>query len=192
MKDRPIISTAEEVRAILDGDKSMTRRVVRFPNPGWELVQRPEQWGEQDADWAFIDMANPIGTYPTCVRCPFGVPGDRLWVRESWHQDREHNRVFYRADADESGHVPYLMDGAGGFGGGVGLAIIHDWKSPIYMPRRLSRITLERTTEVVPMQAKAHTADDYNPAWAKRGPKWNHGRTIAPEDGRDWLQGGVA
>ena len=99
-KERGIICTAEEVRGFRDRSRTQLRRVIKFPSSGgWEPAKRPEQWGEQDDDWTFIDMADPIGTYPTSVRCPFGVPGDRLRV-EGTDLTLELTDVRAQRDAD--------------------------------------------------------------------------------------------
>ena len=80
MKERPILFTGPMVRAILDGSKTQTRRVVKSenePSPGW--------------DWADC-LCREIDRRDTpCEICsarfgesPYGVPGDQLWVRETW------------------------------------------------------------------------------------------------------------
>ena len=71
-------------------------------------------------------------------------PRMNLWVRETFAHDFEHNRYFYRADCDEDGTVPHLINGCG-LGGGVGNAQISKWKPSIHMPRWASRILLEIT-----------------------------------------------
>ena len=84
-KERPILFNADMVRAILDGPKTETRRVVKLRGDDgrrWSAAHRPQQWGESDFAW--IDLADPCGTYPTLINCPYGVPGDRLWVRETF------------------------------------------------------------------------------------------------------------
>lgn len=58
--------------------------------------------------------------------CPYGQPGDRLWVREAWARDDEDGQLMYRAD--------------------VGRDLCADaWRPSIHMPRWASRITLEVT-----------------------------------------------
>ena len=113
MKERPIMFNAAMVRAVLDGRKSQTRRVVKAPKwstPGYAGVDFP---------------------------CPYGAPGDRLWVRECFHAyslkevgsplGQLTTNVVYRADptSDEYWAVK--------------------WRPSIYMPRWASRITLEVT-----------------------------------------------
>ena len=67
MSDHPILFRGEMVRAILDGRKTMTRRVLTPPAP-WD-------YGDDG-----IDIQWAVGN----IRCPYGKPGDRLWVRETW------------------------------------------------------------------------------------------------------------
>jgi hypothetical protein len=71
MKERPILFSSSMVRAILDGSKTQTRRVVkprRCPNTGCEL--------------ACCEIAGERGEHLYRL-CPYGAPGDRLWVKET-------------------------------------------------------------------------------------------------------------
>ena len=63
MKERPIIFSGSMVRAILDGRKTQTRRAVKV-----------------EKGFAITNPEPPPHFYP----CPYGQPGDRLWVRETW------------------------------------------------------------------------------------------------------------
>lgn len=123
------------VRAILDGRKCQTRRLIKCPPPADFTGKAVLMDNEEPGYWAF--GAHHI--------LPKYFPGDQLWVKETFHHDFEHARYFYRADADEDGSVPYLMDGSGGFGGGVCNAKIAKWTPSIFCPRRASRITLKIT-----------------------------------------------
>lgn len=86
MKERPILFSGEMVRAILDGSKTQTRRVVKGDALGiLNLEIRPP------SDPIFVE------------KCLYGKPGDRLWVREAWAQHTETFGDFlpstvYRAD----------------------------------------------------------------------------------------------
>lgn len=132
-KERPILFSAPMVLAILDGRKTQTRRIAKVTSDGCKE--------------GFI---TPLaGFVPRSIEnhfsyCPYGKPGDRLWVRETFAPDFEHNRYFYRADCDDDGTVPHLINGSG-LGGGVGNAQINKWKPSINMPRAASRILLEVT-----------------------------------------------
>ena len=151
MKERPIIFSTESVRAILDGRKTQTRR-VKDPQP---LSYCGFKYGiDEDGEWYELHhygrfpMVERI--YPAKKLCPFGVPGDQLWVRETYivRQLRTipslNKRVFYKADShwscdklkvtlvplNESRNSSYCL---------------HAWKSPLFMPRKFSRLTLEIT-----------------------------------------------
>ena len=106
--ERGIIMSAPMVRAILAGTKTVTRRVVK-PQPAGE--------------WAA----------PGRSACPYGVAGDRLWVRETWaelYKGTKAHDVEYRA-ACGSGLLGDLEDA------GV------KWRPSIFMPRWASRIDME-------------------------------------------------
>ena len=117
MTERPILFSAAMVRALLDGTKTQTRRVVK-PQPG--------------------DDERDDGYMNTIVdRCPFQV-GMNLWVREAF--------ALWREGWDRTGHVVYRADMRDKDGNDakdwVGLS---PWKPSIHMPRWASRITLELT-----------------------------------------------
>ena len=127
LKERPIIFSVPMVKAILDGHKTQTRRVVRPPMEilANGMLVRPDGYGGR------------FGPYP----CPYGRTCDRLWVRETWVWNPELDRLcecktpehcYYRAD----GEICAQLEDPEGFTG---------WKSPRFMPRWASRITLEIT-----------------------------------------------
>lgn len=93
MKERPIIMGAESIRAILAGKKSQTRRIIKpriYPTAIYE---------------GFIDGQHQLyesrGGLVYRRNCPYGVPGDRLWVRETWRimsMPEDPIRFQYKAD----------------------------------------------------------------------------------------------
>jgi hypothetical protein len=138
MKERPILFQGEMVRAILDGRKTQTRRVIKIQpsvKDADPLVYspfhgqfRPASWfdGERAGSW---NGGNPI-------RCPYGHIGDRLWVRETWGVANGLNSVkpndihvgipiIYRASSVRPDD-PSMM-----------------WRSPYFIKRWMSRLTLE-------------------------------------------------
>ncbi len=146
MKYRPILFSGEMVRAILDGRKTMTRRVVS---------PQPASFTEQ-FNHATVKAEHPPAWFDNVAkRCKYGVPGDRLWVKETFgfsHQADDVNCreqvVVYRA-----GH-PYTITYAGvdelrRCDDGRLMEPNHfvpkplKWYSPRFMPRWASRITLE-------------------------------------------------
>jgi hypothetical protein len=112
--ERPILFNAPMVRAILDGRKTQTRRVVKLTDTGRvKQTGGPKNWHLSDPD--------------AVLACPFGQPGDRLWVRETFGGTRRFlvDHICYRADELQPA--------------------IGEWKPSIHMPRWASRITLEVT-----------------------------------------------
>jgi hypothetical protein len=127
VKEHPILFSAPMVRAILEGRKTMTRRVVspRIVN-NWD---GPRGQGDIDAGYPFVETRD--GPYVSAIKiCPYGQPGDRLWVRETFCPTAGECEIpaIYRASYEEE-HLfePY-------------------WKPSIFMPRALSRILLEVTS----------------------------------------------
>jgi hypothetical protein len=120
-KERPILFSDAMVRAILAGKKTQTRRVAKLGNNDFEFQHEPE--------FRVMGLSSN-------VKCPYGQPGDRLWVRESFAKnlvlplcDRADGDYIYRAELDEKGGAKYSAT----------------WKTPIHMPRSASRILLEIT-----------------------------------------------
>lgn len=111
MKESPILFTGEMVRAILDEKKTQTRRVLK-PQPvsaDIAMIERDEYayglftpWNKDNCFISGVAGSTKDGYW----RCPYGEPGDLLWVREAWRVGAwcsETNRIAvdYRAD----GHV---------------------------------------------------------------------------------------
>lgn len=130
VKEKPILFSGEMVRAILAGRKSMTRRVVK-----------PQTAILTDSLARSLDVRPPDNENAPVIPCPYGSPGDHLWVRETFYCDdyrypsapaRELlEAIEYRAShycADWEAGCP-CTDSA--------------WRPSIHMPRWASRITLE-------------------------------------------------
>lgn len=82
MKERPIIMTAESIGAILDNRKTQTRRVIK-PQPPQKLdLCYQAHTGPSKGAWSFTDR-DASRAYEMW-HCPYGQPGDLLWVRETW------------------------------------------------------------------------------------------------------------
>ncbi|MEI9689535.1 hypothetical protein [Kosakonia cowanii] len=133
MKERPMIFNAEMVRAILDGRKTQTRRIMK-PQPTPCTLQKGGHWWPSNVFKTMLhieeEMQNGKGCWGGLVgdACPFGDVGDRIWVREAWGQYRvAPEGVVYRADEKLPCGAP------------------ERWRPSIHMPRWASRITLEIT-----------------------------------------------
>ncbi len=141
MKERPILFSGPMVRAILEGRKTQTRRVVK-PRHYWHMDHR-----DDGTQWPYFDDYVYAEPDPVEVLCPYGVPGDRLWVRETWRL------IAWDGDAQTVG-VDYPADGPDGEARYIETAdhlalarrLLSRRKRPsIHMPRWASRITLQVT-----------------------------------------------
>jgi len=211
MGEHPILFSGPMVRTILAGQKTQTRRVVKpqpsFPCGFEKIVSVLDPWhadafvgtpgegvvkssGPRERQWHLEDWSgNLVARWD--VRCPYGVPGDLLWVRETWDfrpwGDRV-VRVAYAADGDQSGEIR-VPDGWNPM-----LYNYARWRPSIHMPRWASRLTLrvtdvrvERVQEISHADAIAegcadptghnahrfHFADVWDTLNAKRGHGWD-------------------
>lgn len=136
MKERPILFSGPMVRDILDGTKTQTRREITRLLKFGEITEF-QRSATKGYDWSFRDRSgcwNDISHERLLECCPYGKPGDRLWVKETWGQVGEGDPIIYRATCDtETRFATNWYDR--GF----------KWTPSIHMPRRASRITLEIT-----------------------------------------------
>jgi hypothetical protein len=130
MKERPILFSGPMVRAILDGSKTQTRRVVKR-HGDMEFDPQDPRYGPYWLPYAAGDAEGEQAK----VRCPHGTPGDRLWVRETWAHERDGTGC-----PDDTG-VLYRATDPGWDDEGTGLR----WRPSVFMPRWASRILLEIT-----------------------------------------------
>lgn len=162
MKERPILFSALMVRAILDGRKTVTRRIVK-PQPLW-VADPSVPFKTADCD--------PRGI----IRCPYGQPGDRLWVREAWQcvqEDRKGQRrclsvplpgtLVTAPNSPMAGRwIEYLATPSS--------EPPPRWRPSIHMPRWASRILLEvvsvrveRLNDISEADARAEGARSADP-----------------------------
>lgn len=193
MKERPIIFSGAMVVAILNGTKTQTRRVIRSPH-----AQEADCWSKQSIDgvWesGIFGEGGPVA-HGEFVRCPYGVPGDRLWVKETW-------RTMER-DSDMLDGVLFAADGSfvaihnseaasnlwcdaydnGRHG--------HGWRPSIFMPRWASRITIEVVSVRVQRLQEISDADAVAEGVVSNrgdGETWYAGKARAIfEHGWDWI-----
>lgn len=146
MKERPILFSASMVRAILDGRKAQTRRVVK-PQPGKVTpAGRPLFFQHGGTGRRIIP------------NCPYGQPGDRLWVKETfWAYGRWETRFSKKKGRDEWHFIDMTRECDRSYqyaADNPDVPAAHDrsgvnpgwWKrSPLFMPRHVSRIMLEIT-----------------------------------------------
>jgi hypothetical protein len=161
VKERPILFSGPMVRALLDGRKTQTRRTVKLPTKG-EYI-RPDMGGWSPSTIGGADQHGRSvpehvclwnQTTGTTLACPYGVPGDRLWVREAWAVKRFEHCLAHERDWQElcGATVRYLADGAEivhrgdrATGRGIYRGPVEKGRPSIHMPRWASRLTLEIT-----------------------------------------------
>lgn len=190
MRERPILFSGPMVRALLAGTKTQTRRVA--PIRELNILSQP---GDMVA-WSvsFLKAIKGVLSSHSGGRfselqarsiiasqfCPYGQPGDRLWVRECW----THNKVvpiehrppgdyIYRADLNEAGVTRWAAT----------------WKPSIHMPRWASRLTLEITGVRVERLQEINETDaaaEGVATWAP-GALSPEGQSADPSDQFRWL-----
>lgn len=142
--EHPIIFSAPMVAAILAGRKTMTRRLVKPPVEG--------DFADLDDDGSY--WWSGLAAHER--RCPYGKPGDHLWVRETFRYYFDAPDLWdciqYRQDMSKRKPDVDHMDNETGFAFEQRCECLESgegaetrWRSPIHMPRWASRITLEIT-----------------------------------------------
>lgn len=139
---KPIIFNTEMVRAILEGRKTQTRRIVKV---------QPDGVTKNGEPYIFNGNNHPVVSFRGIdeIKCPYGKAGHQLWVRETWREDAiqyEHakTQISYKADSQ------LLINGK---------PLNFKWKPSIHMPKWASRITLE-ITDIRVERVQEITEDD--------------------------------
>ena len=146
VREHPILFSGPMVQAILAGRKTQTRRVIKpqpqpQPDGTWEIMT-------EDAAGKWYRPAGRFGQGPyPLFECPYGQPGDRLWLRETWAAISKTEDTSPLADCN----IEYRADTSDPYPGGwsadeaKGNPDAPKWQPSIHMPRWASRITLEIT-----------------------------------------------
>lgn len=132
IKERPILFSAPMVRAILDGRKTVTRRPVKGLSTSFAVTTAADESPLNGVCWK---VGGPI------IRCPYGKPGDRLYVRETCFIN-DYREAGVPVDERASCEIHYRADGNPDFEGEEELI---RWRPSIHMPRWACRILLEIT-----------------------------------------------
>lgn len=165
MSVKPILFNTEIVRAILDGRKTCTRRILKGAIP---FDEKAEYWNVlKKGEWS-----GPICVEYFMKQCSPYKPGDILYVRETWTE--ECGKYYYRADYDSdyldpcetlSGGYPASCRNHPGCDGCMATSTRIHWHPSIHMPKEAARIWLkvtdvrvERLQDVTEDGAKAEGA----------------------------------
>lgn len=179
MNTKPILFNSEMVRAILAGQKTQTRRVVKMPFRQMHEYPHGSFARNNGVEWFYTTprvVGNPANgdvVYETQakIKCPYGQVGDTLWVRETfslfwgqwtdygWEYDSDDGRRIGSEMPDAKFHLVYKAT----YGGDVEYEY---WRPSIFMPKWASRITLkikdvrvERLQDISEEDAKAEGVD---------------------------------
>lgn len=129
---RPILFNGEMVRAILDGRKTVTRRLVKVPNhcPNCMMMHNDFEYDKLANNFYCTRCGEPLydGEMPSPYR-----PGDILYVRETWGEGYEDGTYIYKAD-DKLAELPTFKEAS--------KMIYHP---SIHMPKEAARIWLKVT-----------------------------------------------
>ena len=178
MTERPILFSGEMVRAILEGRKTQTRRVVKDQHlinafdflagspeepccgaPRVDFVENQKRINDDQKEYQYTGLLAACDEYPEegfCeIKCPYGQPGDRLWVRETWQAVR-FEKDFETGIVDDWRHAKHIPKLSNGY-----WSVCYEadknkwskdsedrgfpWRPSIHMPRWASRLTLEIT-----------------------------------------------
>lgn len=154
-RERPILFNDQMVRAILEGRKTVTRRAVK--DTGFYAIDAAIHGNE-----VALREREALST-----RCPYGQPGDRLWVREAWAQ------INVAQAPGETWVVYRECDNRTDYGG--------PWKPSIHMRRRDSRILLEITA--VRVERLQDISEEQALAEGVRGEPCDHARQACSDIG---------
>lgn len=91
MADKPLVLTKPNVCATLERRKFQTRRIIKRIPPYYVMGKKPQSYGPND--YAFLDRADPISTYPTLAEPRFQV-GDRAYVAEGYQLEQENLHAY--------------------------------------------------------------------------------------------------
>lgn len=156
MKEHPILFSTPMVKALLNGNKTMTRRATGLD----KVNQSPNNYYYQSlffGETGRETFANPATRDTVEVKCPYGQPGDLLWVRESC----QHTKILNLHPTDENYGFVYKADDQPwqdmeGW----------KWKPSIHMPKaaarfwlRITDIRIERLHDITEEDAKAEGAE---------------------------------
>jgi hypothetical protein len=118
MKERPILFSGPMVRAILEGRKTQTRRVIK---PDWRFDTMTR------SVWDYLDEGSELDMAKAVHYCPHGRRGDLIWVRETFCPDWTDHPI-YQADGGSAVDAGYKSE--------------PKWRPSIHMPRSACRLVL--------------------------------------------------
>lgn len=178
MKERPILFSGPMVRALLSGKKTQTRRIVKpQPHAGVNDCEPHGvtwRWAMAGSHGRSDYPHGELGFFP----CPYGQPGDRLWVKETFHYDNVDYVSKYKSEPwlglPDAGNAETYYRASE-----KAPEIFPRWRPSIFMPRWASRIQLEITAVRVERLNEISLTDAEAEGLAK----------LTKDSGRTWKYG---
>jgi hypothetical protein len=159
MKLTPLLFKADMVRALLFGNKTQTRRVIK-PQPAWNNITD------------YIMGHAIMGENGKPITSPYGLAGDRIWVKETWRTLAKYNHLKPRELPDDA-----MINFKAGFSGIENSDfnnLANKWRSPLFLQQRFSRITLEITNVRVERLNECSEADAIAEGIDSKDGQWRH------------------
>ncbi len=129
MKERPILFRTAMVQTIIEGRKTQTRRILKYPQP---LDVLPMVDSKKDG---FVALMTREPNHGQIIKCRYGQVGGRLWVRETWASQHKFDHLPPRLIPHDANIHYAASENLGG--------LMH--RPSIFLPRWASRLTLEIT-----------------------------------------------
>jgi hypothetical protein len=177
MKERPILFAGPMVRGVVEERKRQTRRFVKGEAVAMH-EKHIDRWLREGDVWRPLPADEDtrrqfVTTWPTAVRCPYGVEGDRLWIRENFRLPAQFNG-HRAANVKENVKIHYAADGEPS-GDGAPFGIL---RPAIHLPRVRCRVLVQITSVRI-----ERLGDIANPCAIEEGIA-----QVAPPDAKDGRQ----
>lgn len=186
MKEKPILLNTEMVKAILDGRKTQTRRVIKSQPTGkfynYGHVTEGLHKSKCYRHGAFFTGDDSGFPWTEHHICPYGSPGGELWVRETWFNDAIFGKpiLYYRANGEFNEQFKVNIHNKDEL----------KWKPSIFMPRWASRIQLlikdirvERVQDISPencLEEGVRSPTEFIGLWDSINEKRGFGWSVDP------------
>jgi hypothetical protein len=162
MNTRPILFSAPMVRALLEGHKTQTRRIIKDPAP----TQFPDWFAgaKWDPEFGMVVVdSTGTGRGTWSRECSYGLPGDLLWVREAWQSLVEHDHLS-PSKLPEGSDIQYPATYDGWVSKGRPSIHMCQWMSRITL--EITGLRVERLQAITEEDAKAEGMDIVRREWS--------------------------
>lgn len=144
MKSTPLLFKDLMVCALLNGSKTQTRRLVDVPSDGYHKFTYDGLFRDLECDYFVRFSASENGGFISeDIYCPYGKVVDQIWVKETWRTLEAFDHIK-PSDLSDDVWIEYAAGGNNQNAHSIH-GMSKKWRSPLFMQKRFSRITLEIT-----------------------------------------------